>query len=270
MTGTPSQSTIFLKLGGSLITVKSQPHTARSEVLNRLVDEIAAALRENTSLRLVLGHGSGSFGHVPAKKYGTRQGVHSDAEWQGFSEVWDEASSLNRMVIEALLLAGLPTISFPPSAAVSTQDGKIVKWNTTPIESALEHGLLPVIYGDVVFDTHRGGTILSTEDLFGHLAHQLHPSRILLAGLEEGVWEDYPLCTRLIPKITTKNFPQLKLTLGGSGETDVTGGMESKVRQTLALIEEIPNLQAWIFSGAASGNVQDALLGGNPGTLLTH
>jgi isopentenyl phosphate kinase len=264
----PSQSMIFLKLGGSLITVKAQPHTARIEVLTRLADEIAAALSENASLRLVLGHGSGSFGHVPAKKYGTRQGVHNDTEWQGFSEVWYEASSLNRMVIEALHQAGLPAISFPPSAAVIAQEGHIVEWNLAPLESALGHGLLPVIYGDVVFDTSRGGTILSTEDLFGYLAHKLHPSRILLAGLEEGVWEDYPLCTRLIPKITTKNFPQLKLTLRGSAGTDVTGGMESKVRQTLALLEEIPNLHAWIFSGAESGNVLSALLGDSPGTQL--
>lgn len=55
---------------------------------------------------------------------------------------------------------------------------------------ALANGILPVVYGDVVFDEVRGGTILSTEDLFQHLAHQLHPERVLLAGLEAGVWAD--------------------------------------------------------------------------------
>jgi isopentenyl phosphate kinase len=262
------QELVFLKLGGSLITDKAQPHTARPEVISRLAHEIAAALGDSPALQLVLGHGSGSFGHVPAKKYGTRQGVHSEEEWRGFSEVWHEASDLNRIVIEALQQAGLPAVSFPPSAAVTAQDGHIITWNISPIEAALEHGLLPVIYGDVAFDTSLGGTILSTEDLFGYLARQLRPTRLLLAGLESGVWEDYPACTRLKPQITPQNYPALKLALGGSAGVDVTGGMESKVRQVLALLEDIPDLQAWIFSGAMAGNVQRALLGDGIGTYL--
>lgn len=272
----PQSPPVFLKLGGSLITDKLQPHTVRREVLKRLADEIVSAMNDSPALsvppvsRLVLGHGSGSFGHVPAKKYGTRQGVHTEEGWRGFSEVWYEASSLNRIVIEALHQAGLPAVSFPPSAAVIAQDGHILEWNIAPIEAALEHGLLPVVYGDVVFDTSLGGTILSTEDLFVYLARKLHPTRLLLAGLEEGVWEDYPLCTRLIPQITTRNFPQMKLSLGGSAGTDVTGGMEGKVRQILDLLEQIPDLQAWIFSGAESRNIMSALLGGSLGTHLTR
>ena len=259
----------FLKLGGSLITDKTRSHTARKEILARLADEIAAALRETPALRLVLGHGSGSFGHVPAKKYGTRQGVHSQEGWQGFGEVWQEASTLNRMVMEALHTAGLPAIAFPPSAAVITQEGQVWSWDLSPLEAALAHGLLPVVYGDVVFDLARGGTILSTEDLFAYLASQLHATCLLLAGLEEGVWEDYPRCTQLIPEINTQTLAEGKLKLGGSAGTDVTGGMDSKVRQTLSLIKQVPGLQAWIFSGAIPGNVQLALQGTGLGTHLT-
>ena len=265
-----SRTPIFLKLGGSLITDKSQAHTARMEVLARLAKEIATALREQSNLRLVLGHGSGSFGHVPAKKYGTRHGVHTEAGWQGFNKVWYEPNSLNRIVSEALHAAGLPALAFPPSSAVTAQDGQIGEWTLGPFDTALEHGLIPVVYGDVAFDTKLGGTILSTEDLFAHLARHLHPARLLLAGIEEGVWEDYPLCTRLIPKISTLNLPQLELTLGGSAGTDVTGGMDSKVRQMLALVAEIPHLEAWIFSGDVSGNVQRALLGASLGTQLSR
>ncbi len=62
----------FLKLGGSLITDKDSPHTARPEILRRLADEIVAARQSNPAMQLLIGHGSGSFGHMPAKKYGTR------------------------------------------------------------------------------------------------------------------------------------------------------------------------------------------------------
>ena len=268
-TQSPVQSTVFLKLGGSLITDKTQPHTARLDVLARLAKEIATALSENPAFRLVLGHGSGSFGHVPAKKHGTRQGVHTQEEWQGFYEVWREASSLNRIVIDILHNAGLPAIIFPPSAAVIARHGQIMEWNLTPLEAALEQSLLPVVYGDVAFDTTLGGTILSTEDLFAFLARRLHPARLLLAGMEEGVWADFPKCTRLIPEISARSFVQAGPVLGGSVGIDVTGGMESKVRQTLTLLEEIPGLQAWIFSGDIPGNVQHALLGASLGTHLT-
>jgi isopentenyl phosphate kinase len=120
----------------------------------------------------------------------------------------------------------------------------------------------------VIFDTVRGGTILSTEDLFEHLARQLHPERILLAGLEDGVWADYPACTRLIPVITPETLPQVAPALGGSSATDVTGGMSSKVRQSLALVDELPGLEILIFSGERPGQVKSALLGDTIGTSL--
>ena len=78
---------IFLKLGGSLITDKSNAHTARPDVLRRLAAEILTALDAQPDLRLVIGHGSGSFGHIPAHRYHTRVGVRTASEWAGFIEV---------------------------------------------------------------------------------------------------------------------------------------------------------------------------------------
>ena len=66
---------IFLKLGGSLITDKTRPYTPRPEKLNLLTAEIASVLKENTNIHLVIGHGSGSFGHAAASRYNTRLGV---------------------------------------------------------------------------------------------------------------------------------------------------------------------------------------------------
>jgi isopentenyl phosphate kinase len=120
----------------------------------------------------------------------------------------------------------------------------------------------------VIFDNARGGTILSTEDLFGHLARKLRPEHILLAGLEHGVWADFPTCTRLLAVITPESLPDVAPVLGGSSATDVTGGMASKVGQSLSLIEEIPGLEVLIFSGEIAGVVKDALLGARVGTLL--
>ena len=79
---------ILLKLGGSVITDKTQPFTARLDVIERLAAEIKAALDERgDDLQLIVGHGAGSFGHEVAAKYQTHKGAVSADSWLGFAEV---------------------------------------------------------------------------------------------------------------------------------------------------------------------------------------
>lgn len=258
----------LLKLGGSLITDKNSPHTARPETLARLAREIHSALSQSPGLRLVIGHGSGSFGHVAARKHNTRAGVEAPAAWQGFVEVWREARALNQVVADALSSAGLPLIAMPPSAAVLARAGQVASWDLRPMLAALDAGLVPLVNGDVIFDEVLGGTILSTEELFLYLALQLKPRRILLAGIEPGVWEDYPTCTRLVDAITPANFTHVARLLGGSAAVDVTGGMLSKVKTMLELANTQPKLETWIFSGLPPGALEKALLGAQVGTRI--
>lgn len=265
---TENENLQFLKLGGSLITDKHKPGTARGDVITRLAGEVAAARADNPHLSLVLGHGSGSFGHVPAERYGTRAGVGTPDQWRGFTEVWLSASTLNRIVVKALHQAGIPAITIPPSGGASAQAGQVTAWNLLPLQTALQRGLLPVVYGDVVFDAELGGTILSTEDIFTYLARQLRPKRILLAGRDAGVWADYPACENLLPTITPETFPKIKANVGGSAATDVTGGMAAKVEEMVALVEEVEGLEVSIFSGDVPGHVRRALAGEHLGTQI--
>lgn len=260
---------IFLKLGGSLITDKSQSRTIRPEVLEQATEEIAAALSNEPQLKILLGHGSGSFGHISGEKYGTREGVITPHDWQGFSQVARDAASLNHLVMKSLHRHHLPAIAFPPSSSIISHQRQITKWDLSPLKAALHQGLIPVVFGDVSFDTHLGGTILSTEELFSFLAKKLKPDRILLAGKDPGVWSDYPDCTTLIPEIKPENFSKLQPALHASQATDVTGGMKLKVQQMLDLIEELPDLEVVIFSGREPGNLEKNLTGEQSGTRLT-
>jgi len=273
---------VFLKLGGSLITDKTQPYTPLLDVIDDLALQIAMTLKTQPNLRLVIGHGAGSFGHVAASEYKTRDGyprpsplahrerdANEDNYWKGFAEVWYQASSLNRFVMKALHKAEVSAISLPPSSSVIASDGKVSVWETTPIRMALSSRIVPVIFGDVVFDEIRGGTILSTEDLFMHLARALSPERILLAGLESAVWADFPARTKRIAQIRPGTFDEISEGLGKSTGADVTGGMESKVKQMLELVQNNPELTVQIFSGAGPGNAVRALSGETLGTLIT-
>jgi len=260
---------VFLKLGGSLITDKNTPRMAQIEILQRAGIEIKAALEQNSSLQILLGHGSGSFGHFSGKKFKTRDGVSSQEDWMGFAEVWYDAASLNQLVIKALRDAGLSPVAFPPSSTILSSNRQITSWDLEPIRTSIDEGLLPVVFGDVVFDSSIGGTILSTEDLFVHLARELEPVRILLAGQDPGVWQDFPKCTSLFDKIQPTDRSSLGGTIGESQAPDVTGGMVDKVEQMLNLIDEIPELNCLIFSGEEPGSISAALSGQNKGTLLS-
>ena len=260
---------VLLKLGGSLITDKDKPYTPRLDKLASLSKEIKAALDSSPNLSLILGHGSGSFGHVAAKKYGTRDGVQTREQWLGFTEVRFQAAELNRFVVQSLLEAGLPALPFPPSASLVSDNRKVTLHNIAPIRKALEANLLPVVQGDVAFDESLGGTILSTEDVFKFLVEQFAPTRIRLAGIEAGVWEDYPARTRLVKQIQLSDYEAMRSGIQCSASTDVTGGMKAKVEEMLSLIREKEGLTAQIFSAEEHGMLTRALRGENVGTLLT-
>ena len=102
------QRLVFCKLGGSVITDKTRSETVRRGVLDRLASEVAAALNHQPDLALLLGHGSGSFGHVAARRYGTRDAVCRHLEWRVFARVAAVASRLGLIVADAFLEAGIP------------------------------------------------------------------------------------------------------------------------------------------------------------------
>jgi isopentenyl phosphate kinase len=261
---------IFLKLGGSLITNKDIPFSARKDTLRRLGSEILKAIDANPELKLLIGHGSGSFGHSIAAQFGTRSGIRSPEDWLGFQKVWWAAHQLNQIVIREFLDLGLPIISLPASASLVSMNKKVDQWNIQPIISSLKNHLLPIVFGDVVIDKKLGATIFSTEELFSFLANELHPKRILLAGKERGVFLDYPRNQDLISIITPDTYPSISNKINASAFTDVTGGMTSKVRSMLDLIILDENLSVDIFSGEEEGNLFKIISGEKIGTRLSR
>jgi len=264
----PSE-TVFLKLGGSLITEKSRRETPRLDVLRRVAAEIGAALRDRAGLRLVLGHGSGSYGHFAAERYGVHRGHLAD--WWGYAETGAAAARLNRLVVDTCLEMGVPAVSLQPSASLRARGGAIVDWPVWPVSELLDRDLTPVIFGDVALDATQGSTIISTEQLFEYLAQRLRPQRILLAGEVDGVYTADPLLkpgAQPVSLLTPASWQATEGQLGGSRGVDVTGGMRAKVRQMLSLAENLPGLQVSIFSGLEPERVRAALEGQPGGTLL--
>ena len=261
---------VFLKLGGSLITDKTQPKTPRMDVLNRILREIQQAKSENPWLKIVLGHGSGSYGHSAGKKFGTRNGVYDENGWKGFYKVYHAARELNQLVYETAQSVDLQLLPIPLCTNASVAQREVIKWNLSPLKQALQHGFIPLVYGDVAFDSVLGGTILSTEEIFGHLLNELRPDRILLAGIEPGIWKDFPANTSIIDDIRLTAWRDHRISLQGSDATDVTGGMKSKVESMLKIIQQHPDCEILIFSGLEAGSIMEVLSGELIGTRIRH
>ena len=259
---------IMIKWGGSLITEKDKAFTPRLDIIQSLAQQIKKIIEIKPELKIILGHGSGSFGHSVASKYQTRNGVKTQTDWEGFARVWHAARSLNVIVSQALFDQGISSVTFSPMSFISTSNGIGTDYFHFPFEKALSSGIVPVVHGDVVFDQILGGTILSTEDIFSYLSDFYHPQKIFLAGIEDYIWSDFPEKKIPIKSITTRNFDEIKNKIGESTSVDVTGGMFAKVKLMLDLVKKSPSTKISIFSGLTSDCLIKEVLGTQTGTLI--
>lgn len=254
----------FVKFGGSIITDKTQQERADVETVRRLAGEVRQAMDAVLEMRIIIGHGSGSFGHVYAQRYGIHRGLAPDADWMGFALTSAAALRLNRIVVDELLAAGVPALALQPSTTLVAHGGQLARWDTGAIKRALDHRLVPVVHGDVAFDEVQGSAIISTEQLLAHLATlpALRPARIVLVG-ESGVYtadpRSHPNAER-IAWIDRRNIADVLSGTGGSHGIDVTGGMRSKVEVMWRLVRAIPSLQVYLI-GPTPGLLHRALLG---------
>jgi isopentenyl phosphate kinase len=253
-------SLILIKLGGSLITEKSRAETARSEVIARLAGEIARAAATIPE-RIVVGHGSGSFGHVAAHRFGIASGIDAPEQLPGICLTQERAAALHRKVTGALAAAGALPFSIAPSSCVVAEAGRPVTLAEEALLLALERGLVPVTYGDVVMDRAWGASVCSTENLFDLMARRLlergiFVRRILWLGETAGL---YDASGRTLPRVTEKTFPRALKAIGAPAGTDVTGGMRHRLETALALARHgIPSLLA---NGLTPGLLERALRG---------
>src|SRR3954462_12225545 len=104
---------LLLKLGGSLLTAKAGEESPRREVIGRLATEIA---RAGAGVSLIVAHGSGSFGPLPAPRHGIGRGPLSADQLAGACITQERAAALHRIVVDALLEAGARPFSLAPSS----------------------------------------------------------------------------------------------------------------------------------------------------------
>lgn len=258
--------TTLIKLGGSLITDKSRARAFRQVRTRQIVKQIQRIRTLQPDARLVIGHGSGSFGHFEASRHQTIKGVKSPEDLLGFAKVGEAAVALSQLVLNEFLACGLPVLRIQPSTLIVAQNGQIASMDVSLIERSLNVGLLPLLHGDVALDLRIGGTIISTETIFAHLAEMMPVSTIILLGEVDGVLDEDD---KVVPEITPASFHRLRSALGESDGVDVTGGMLRKVEDMVNLVSNHPHLKVVIANGNLATVIEDLLLRDKPlGTLI--
>lgn len=251
---------ILIKLGGSLITDKNKAFTAKEDVILRLSKEIKKSLKDING-DLIVGHGSGSFGHTVASKYKTQEGIINSNSIVGFPLVADAARKINTIVMNSLLKEGIKAVSFSPFSFIYTKNEKDINSFIFPIKKSLEVGLVPVIYGDVIMDKERGFCIYSGEKTLNLLAEKLKKSytkiKVIYCGETDGVYDEKGTT---IKEITLKNFSLISKALKGSSGVDVTGGMLHKVKEALEIAKELKAVTQ-IINATKDDQLKKAILG---------
>lgn len=259
-------SLIFLKLGGSAITDKTREATPKPDVIRDAARAVRSALDQNSNLQLLLGHGSGSFGHFAAKKSGfglQNPDRPSQEYWRAYAETGASAQRLNRLVTDIFLQENVRVVSLQPSASARTRDGELYALDAANIRTALAHDLVPLIYGDVAFDDTRGMSIASTDALFAYLVPILKPSRIIYSTAVNGIYTADPLKNpdaQLLREITPASFEQIRAHVGEAHGVDVTGGMLDKLARSVALVRSLPQTEIFIIAARQEMIVHSLLM----------
>lgn len=250
---------ILVKLGGSLITDKNKPFCARRDVIKRLAKEIKSSL--SPQYDLIIGHGSGSFGHTVASKYQTQRGIINKESVWGLSLVANAAIQINRIVVDEFLKAKLPVVSFAPASFITVKEQKLDQILIDQIKNSLKIGIIPLVYGDIVMDSKRGFCIFSGETTLDILAKKLmHGYQniwVILCGDTNGVLDTNG---QTISQINKQNFAKISAGVGESTSTDVTGGMLHKVKTSLDLASSF-GIQSYIINGKTPDKLKEILMG---------
>lgn len=239
----------FIKLGGSIITDKNIPLKADFHAINSLVRQIASIKKQIKDINLIIGNGAGSFGHYFALKHKKNNNfVFFDSF--GLSEINFYVKKLNLLIVEKLLEKNISAVSFSPSSFIFSKNNKLKKIFLDPIINALNQDIIPVVFGDIIFDEKLNSVIFSTERIFEELIKKLKDyyqvKTIIYCSDIDGVYDSQK---KVIEKINKKNFLKIKKELENySKKFDVTGGIIHKIKESLKIASKF-KIKSVILNG---------------------
>jgi len=207
---------LLIKLGGSIITNKKKPLSAKRKTIDNIVSSFRK-IKED----FVVVHGGGSFGHYWSVKYD----MHTKPkkyDLKGVSIVKKSMIELNMIILDTFLKNKLNPYCLPASDFV--MGNKPITKKILEIKKIANSGLIPITYGDALWYGNKKSYILSGDKIMSLLARVLRPRLSIFVLNEDGLYSDIKTKKLIYDFKDEKIF--IKKTL-----MDVTGGMTRKVAE---------------------------------------
>ena len=207
---------ILIKLGGSIITNKEKPLSARRKTIEKLAKSL-----KKIDEPIIIVHGGGSYGHYWSVKYDMHT-KEKKYDLRGVAIVKNSMIELNKIILDLFLKNKLSPYRLPPTDFM--MGNKPIQKKIKEITKIAKSGLVPVTYGDALWFGQKKTYILSGDKIMTHLAKTLKPRLVIFALNEDGLYSDLR-SKKLIYELKGEQ-PSIS-----ENKMDVTGGMARKVEE---------------------------------------
>jgi isopentenyl phosphate kinase len=235
---------ILIKLGGSIITNKGKPQSARRKTIDNILKQI-----KKINEPMILVHGGGSYGHYWSMKYSmhTKPARYS---LKGLSVVKNSMIELDKIILNSATKNKLNTYSLPPTDFMS--GNKPIKNKVQKIGEIAKSGLVPITYGDALWYGQKKSYILSGDVIMTTIGKILKPRLSIFVLDVDGVYSDTK-SKKLIYDLK-KEKPTIS-----KNKMDVTGGMTRKITEAAKMSKS--GLKVFFVNGNKPQRIVNAVSG---------
>ena len=235
---------ILIKLGGSIITNKKKPLSARRKTIDNILKQIRK-IKEP----IIIIHGGGSYGHY----WSVRYNMHTKParyDLNGVSVVKNSMIELNKIILDAAVKNRLNPYCLPPTDFMKGDSS--IKSKILAINDIAKSGFLPITYGDALWYGQKKSYILSGDVIMTTLARILKPRLCMFVLNVDGVYSN------MKSKKLIYDFKKEKPVIT-TNKMDVTGGMTRKITEASKISRS--GLKVFFVNGNKPQRITDAVSG---------
>ena len=235
---------ILIKLGGSIITNKEKPLSARRKTIDNILNQINR-IREPK----ILVHGGGSYGHYWSVKYDMHT-KPAKYDMRGVSIVKNSMIDLNKIILDSAVKNRINAYCLPPTDFMN--GNKPIKNKILTINEIAKSGLTPITYGDALWFGKKKSYILSGDVIMSMIGKILKPRLSIFVLDVDGVYSNTK------SKKLIRDFKKEKPIIS-KNKIDVTGGMTRKITEATNMSKS--GLKVFFVNGNKPKRILDAVSG---------
>ena len=235
---------ILIKLGGSIITNKERPLSARRKAIESILKQI-----KKINEPKIIVHGGGSYGHYWSVKYNMHtKPAKYDA--RGVAIVKNSMIELNKIILDIAVKNRINAYCLPPTDFMN--GNRSIKNKILTMNDISKSGLTPITFGDALWFGQKKSYILSGDVIMTTIAKVLKPRLSVFVLNVDGVYSN--LKTKKLIYDFKKEKPTISI-----NKMDVTGGMTRKIAEAVKISRS--GLNVFFTNGNKPQRITDAVTG---------